>query len=574
MKKIIFLICILFSFTTLFSQNNHDELIQIINTTPGVYVDVIVNSQEEVQSLIHDFSIERGDVRKMNDQYQVKIWLTKIYITAFIERAIPYQIDYESIDGDQETKVINMATTFEQMASWNRYPTYSVYLQMMNNFQTNFPTLCKIDTILALTPLNHAIIAARITNPESDNQYKPAFLYSACMHGDEICGYTNMLRLIDYLLNNPNDSVVQKILNNVELYICPLENPDGTFPSNNNSVNGSVRTNSAGYDLNRNYPEAGNTSEPTVNISEINAMLSFFDSKSIIMSTNFHGGAELYNYAWDSWTSSQREHPDKPWWLYIGNNFVDTLRNYAPSTYFLGDGTGSVTNGGDWYVVTGSRLDCLNYYHHCRDVTIEISSVKKTDTNQLPNYWNYLYRSLLHYIVESSNGFSGIVTDSVTNIPLESMIYINSHDNTQSTVFSFLPSGKYFRPILGGTYSVTYSATGYKSKTFTIDVVNDSVLTQNVQLVPINFSVNDINLDQLITIYPNPVTEFLKVTFSELIQNSKISSLFSMNGACIQTIKTDNNEVVIDVRNLTSGVYFMKFDIGSETILKKVVISK
>ena len=92
------------------------------------------------------------------------------------------------------------------------------------------------------------------------------------MHGDEICGYVTMLRLIDYLLNNPNDSLVQNILNNVVLYICPLENPDGTFPSNNNSVSGSVRSNSSGYDLNRSYPEAGFSSQPNVTINEINSM--------------------------------------------------------------------------------------------------------------------------------------------------------------------------------------------------------------------------------------------------------------------------------------------------------------
>lgn len=575
MKKIVFLIIIFFSFLTVFAQTNHSELLRILQNNPGVYVDVVVNSKEEVQKLMSHFSIEKSDVKKVDDQFYVKIWLTNIYMDQFIETAIPYQIDYKSMVSEDNTKALTMATTVDQMASWNRYPTYSVYLQMMSNFQTNFPNLCSIDTILANTARNHAILAAHITNPNSENQIKPAFLYSACMHGDEICGYTNLLRLIDYILNNPNDSVVQKILNNVELYICPLENPDGTFPSNNNSVNYSVRSNYAGYDLNRSYPDAGNTTEPTVNIAEINAMLSFIDAKSIMMSANFHGGAELYNYAWDSWTSSQLEHPDTPWWIYIGDNFVDTLRVYSPASYFTGDGgVGSVTNGGDWYVVTGSKLDCLNYYHQCRDVTIEIASVKKTDTNQLPNYWNYLHRSLLHYIVESTYGFSGLVTDTVSHEPIQSLIFVNTHDNNQTSVFSHAETGKYFRPIKGGNYSVTFSAVGYKSKTININCMDGTLINLNVELVPNNFSVSESGLDQQITLFPNPAKNKLNITFDDQVQGEKLVSLYAINGSLIASEKTQNSELIIDVNEIPKGVYFVKIDIGTETILKKVVISK
>jgi hypothetical protein len=48
------------------------------------------------------------------------------------------------------TKVINMATTVAQMANWDRYPTYGVYRQMMKNYETNYPSLCKLDSICSL----------------------------------------------------------------------------------------------------------------------------------------------------------------------------------------------------------------------------------------------------------------------------------------------------------------------------------------------------------------------------------------------------------------------------------------
>ena len=569
MKRFGLLILAFFLINALFSQTIND-LKSIVNQYPGVYVDVIANSKEEVQQLIKDFSIERGDVKKNGTQYNVKIWMTRIYIDKFIEKGIPYHIDSTSIVGSNEKPALTMATTVEQMASWNRYPTYSVYLQMLTNFQNNFPTLCKIDTILAQTNLNHAILAARITNSDSDNQNKPAFLYSACMHGDEICGYVTMLRLIDYMLNNPNDSLVQNILNNVVLYICPLENPDGTFPSNNNSVSGSVRSNSSGYDLNRSYPEAGFSSQPNVTINEITAMLNFVDQKQIIMSANFHGGAELYNYAWDSWTSSERQHPDRNWWIRIGNGFADTIHVYAPSSYFVDEG--GVTNGGDWYVVTGSKLDCLNYYHQCRDVTIEIAAQKQTSTSTLPNYWNYLYRSLLHYTYESSLGVTGQITDSVTQAPLEAMVFITSHDNNQSCVYSYLPFGNYFRPIKSGSYSITYSSPGYRSKTFSVNVQDGERIDQDVELVPTNYSVREMDLEQQISIYPNPTSRVLKINFGELKEISSKITIISMRGEILRELIFTEAQAEINIEDLASGVYFVRMEVGEEVIVKKVVV--
>lgn len=569
MKRLVIILLAIFIYQSSFTQTSND-LVRIVNQYPGVYIDVVVNSKEEVQQLVKDFSIERGDVKKNGQLYTVKIWMTKIYIDKFLDKGILYQIDSSSIVGSNEKPALTMATTVEQMATWNRYPTYSVYLQMLENFQTNFPTLCKIDTILAQTNLNHAILAARITNPSSDNQNKPAFLYSACMHGDEICGYVTMLRLIDYLLNNPNDSLVQNILNNVVLYICPLENPDGTFPSNNNSVSGSVRSNSSGYDLNRSYPEAGFSSQPNVTINEINSMLNFIDQKQIMMSANFHGGAELYNYAWDSWTSSERQHPDTEWWIRIGNGFADTIHVYAPSSYFVDES--GVTNGGDWYVVTGSKLDCLNYYHQCRDVTIEIANEKRTSTSTLPNFWNYLYRSLLHYTYESSLGIQGQITDSITQVSLEGLVFITSHDNNQSCVYSYLPTGNYFRPIKSGSYSITYSSPGYRSKTVALSIQDGERIKQDVQLVPTNYNVQGINMEQLITIYPNPSNNQIKIDFGTLTETPKKITLISMKGEIINSEICIENQMIINIQDLAAGVYFVRFDIDGEIVVKKVMV--
>ena len=69
-------------------------------------------------------------------------------------------------------------------------------------------------------------------------------------------------------------------------------------------------------------------------------------------------------------------------------------------------------------------------------------------------------------------------------------------------------------------------------------------------------SVNDFSLINDIKIYPNPSDEFIH--FSGLIENKKYIIL-NILGAEIKKGIISNNEK-IDVKNLTNGLYFLKFD--------------
>ena len=131
---------------------------------------------------------------------------------------------------------------------------------MMDTFQTRYPSLCKIDTILDETPGGHEILCAHISNNLNDNMGKPSLLYISTMHGDEVVGYYYMLRLIDMLLSNYNTNTkITNLVNNIDIWICPLYNPDGTYYTSDNQINTntSSRYNNNDVDLNRNFPEPG-----------------------------------------------------------------------------------------------------------------------------------------------------------------------------------------------------------------------------------------------------------------------------------------------------------------------------
>ena len=386
----------------------------------------------------------------------------------------------------------HMATTLTEMFDWNKYPTYYVYTQLLQYFQDSFPNLCRIDTVLHTTPhptLPHSIFAIHISNTIGQTTTKPAFLYSSTMHGTEVVGFFMMLHLADYILNNATtDSAVMRILDNVDLYICPLENPDGTYHLSNDMIwqgNGySTYHNYNDVQLNRNYPHLPGVGTIANIQPETQAIMDWVTPIHFVMSVNFHCGAELLNYPWDSWTTSQRPHADADWFRYVCQNYA-TLCHAQDTSFMYGSGGRAVIDGGDWGVVYGSRQDYMTYYQRCREVTIETSLTHVVrDPVKLQSFWTNSKDALLSYVMESDFGFWGVVTDAVTHEPVEAMVKVLNHDKFHSEVFSHLPLGVYHRPIMAGTYTVEVSAPCYQTATFTVTTKPGAKVHCDVALQP------------------------------------------------------------------------------------------
>ncbi len=138
----------------------------------------------------------------------------------------------------------------------------------------------------------------------------------------------------------------------------------------------------------------------------------------------------------------------------------------------------------------------MNYFHQCREVTIEISATKTPNGNQLPNFWGYLRRSLLNYMEESLYGVRGMVTDANTGQPLAAEIYVLNHEADSSWVYSS-PAGDYHRLLIAGTYNIRYSFPCYQTQIFNNVVVqNETPTILNVQLIPnaADFTANTTNI--------------------------------------------------------------------------------
>ncbi len=375
-----------------------------------------------------------------------------------------------------------MSDNPQSILDWNVYPTYEAYVSMMNQFAADHPDICQL-VDAGTTVQGRRILFVKISDNVNAREAEPQFMYSSSMHGDETTGYVLMLRLIDTLLTSyGTDTRLTNLINSGEIWINPLANPDGTYHGGNGTVYGATRYNANGIDINRNFPDPAAGPHPDGHAwqPETITMKTLAENNNFVLSANFHGGAEVVNYPWDTWS---RLHPDDTWWMLISHLYADTAQANSPAGYMSGFNDG-ITNGYDWYRVTGGRQDFFTYFHHGREVTIEISDTKTPAASSLPAYWYYNKESFLDYMENTYYGIKGLVTDTSGN-PVKVKIEITGHDMDNSEIYSDSLTGAYYRMIAAGTYSLTFSADNYFPQTISNVQVNNFQSTElNVELVP------------------------------------------------------------------------------------------
>lgn len=370
--------------------------------------------------------------------------------------------------------------------AWDVYPTYEAYVSMMNQFAADYPGLCQI--VNAGSSIEgRSLLFARISDNVAVEEDEPEVMFTSSMHGDEITGYVLMLHLIDSLLvSYGTDSLVTRLVDSCEIWINPLANPDGTYNGGNSTVYSATRSNANGVDLNRNFPDPDDGPHPDGYPwqAETVVMMDFATAHSFVIGGNFHGGAEVVNYPWDTWS---RLHVDTYWFEDICHEYADSAQYYSPSGYIDGFDDG-ITNGYAWYTITGGRQDYMNYWHGCREVTFEISNTKLIPASQLPAHWNYNRVSFLNWLENGLYGIRGVVTDANTGDPVFATIKIPGHDSDldSSRIFTDPDVGDYHRMIQAGIFDVEFSAPGYAMKTVKGVAVSDQSATRvDVALTPL-----------------------------------------------------------------------------------------
>ncbi|MBR4390537.1 MAG: carboxypeptidase regulatory-like domain-containing protein [Bacteroidales bacterium] len=481
MKKLFILLAVLIC-GNLFAQKSQQELKQLMQQRNEYYFTFELNGNDDLGTIARTISVDHVDGnaviayannKEFNNFKKLGYHVTLLTPPSMLENVAMW-------DGSNRAEY-----------DWDAYPTYSAYEDMMYAFHTNHPDKCEIIELGTL-PSGRKILIAHINN--GDGTGKPKFLYTSTIHGDETTGWMLMLRFIDYLLENPNLPECANILNNVDLYIGPNTNPDGTYHGGNNNVNGATRYNANGVDMNRNYadPHGGQHPDGEAYAQETEWFMQFAQDNNFVMGANYHGGAEVMNYPWDN---TYTLHADDAWWQLVSSEYV-TLCRAVNSSYMHDTSNSGITNGAQWYMIGGGRQDYMNGYAQCREETIECSSTKLPNGSQMPTFWNINKNAIFAYVNQVLYGIHGTVVDAESKAPIGgATITLVGHDDQYSTVSTQLPGGDFHRPVKAGTYNVRITKNGYEAYETQVTVADGETVNINAQLVALEGIVADFTVD-------------------------------------------------------------------------------
>jgi hypothetical protein len=600
---------VLFSFNTGYSQTTEANFLKtqnILNKRGEVYFKFFIsNDKGSFQSLKRVISIDKikGDT--------VYAYANKRQFSNFIG----YHLNYTVLPAPSELYSESKLKSSQSSGNWNTYPTYSEYVNLMDSFAQAHPDICKLYQT-GTTVDGRKILFVKISDSVNVKEDEPEFMYSSTMHGDEVVGYVLMLHLIDFLLSNYGKlPYVTNLVNHVEIWINPLANPDGTYNGGDNTITSATRYNANAVDLNRNFPdpEDGNHPDAEAWQPETSAMMSLLKAHRFALAANLHGGSEVVNYPWDTW---KKRHPDDNWYRYASLQFADSAMTYGPSGYFTDVTDSGITDGYDWYTISGGRQDYNNYFTHGREVTIELSDVKMPAASKLPTYWSADYRSFLYYIQQCLFGIRGIVTDSLTGAKLVAKIEVIGHDADSSQIYSDSTNGDYHRLIYKGTYNLKFSASGYRSAVYKgVPVKNKEITVLNVKLYPetgsnktdtfsyaassdkslINIyqpdttitildtssgtstgTIANTSLDNKITSFPNPFSSNIEISMILQTDENVEIALFDMLGKKVKELANEKFtsgqlNLEYDLSGLPAGIYICTVRMSTVTKCIKLI---
>ncbi|MBN2447343.1 MAG: ankyrin repeat domain-containing protein [Phycisphaerae bacterium] len=342
-------------------------------------------------------------------------------------------------------------------SSRNTWTSYADIGPDMLAWETAYPTLAKRYD-LGLSYQGRHLWALRISDNVGVEEDEPEFTYISTMHGDEIVGVKMCMLLIDELLTNyGSDAQITNIVNEVDLWIVPLMNPDGYDRTSR------TRYNAQGYDLNRNFPDYGEANDPTGRPTEVQVVMNWRNGRHFVTSANFHGGALVVNYPYDNELTGTRYTDFNNLEIYISEEYSQhNSPMWNSSSFYHG-----ITLGADWYIVYGCMQDWAYHFTRCNEVTIELGNTKEPSASTIPTYWSQNRDSMLAYIDTCLIGARGVVTDANTGAPIAADVTVVGR---YPSVPTDPATGNYHRMLIAGTYDLHFEADGYDPVTVPVTV--------------------------------------------------------------------------------------------------------
>jgi hypothetical protein len=521
-----------FSGSTLSAQADTSQELayEILEERGEIILDIYPESISGLEELSRWISVDR----EISNGY-------RIYANANgFSRILSHGVRFRIIDVRKDIPYRKSEAVFP--GDWDSYPGYADYINMMIGFQTDYPDICRLDTL------------------------------GQSVHGDETTGYMLLLRLADHLLANyGKDSMANRLIDNLEIWINPLANPDGTY-GNNDEISMPTRFNRNYADLNRNFPGINCIEHPDdMEYQPENlAQMQFMDSLRPVLSANFHGGIEVVDYPWDAFSY---DHVDDAWFQWAGRKYADTAQQRSYPVRYMSSFDNGIVVGWEWYAIRGGRMDWVTYFLHGREVTLEVSNQKNPPPEDQPYFWHYNKVPMLQYMENSLFGIQGTVTNGANGQPVEAMIQVQDHEKDRSYTLSHKTTGYFTRLIEQGTWNLEVSAAGYDTALIrNVTVENDQATRVDIRLVQTETGI--LERDRF-TVSPNPFRWRSTISYTTKRPGRCRLRLYDLKGRLVLDDgfiheMAGTYTYPLDASGLDEGVYILRFISPASAATRKI----
>ncbi|MDD2890396.1 MAG: M14 family zinc carboxypeptidase [bacterium] len=192
------------------------------------------------------------DVVKVYKGDQVEFVTQPVQISEIKARGVSVDILIEDMEKYYSTRMSKKGANF------GNFYTYSEANNILDSLHTLYPNITTARISIGKTWGNNDIWAMKISdNPDSQENEKEVY-FDALHHAREPVGVNIVVEFVRYLCKNyAVDSEITDLVNNLQIWVVPMVNPDGYLYNEANYPNGGgmwrKNRHGSGIDINRNY---------------------------------------------------------------------------------------------------------------------------------------------------------------------------------------------------------------------------------------------------------------------------------------------------------------------------------
>lgn len=233
------------------------------------------------------------------------------------ERGVPVEILIEDMEKYYASRMSGKGANF------GNFYTCSEAKAILDSLHTNYPSITTATTSLGKSWQNNDIWAMKISDNPTQQEAEPEVYFDGLHHAREAITVNVLVEFIRYLCQNyGTDSVITDLINNLQIWVVPIVNPDGYLYNETQQPNGggmwrkNRRNNGGnvyGVDLNRNYSymwgynDIGSSPDSSAESyrgpsafsePETQAIRDFIKQHQFVASIGYHSYAGLLLFPW------------------------------------------------------------------------------------------------------------------------------------------------------------------------------------------------------------------------------------------------------------------------------------